>query len=512
MKQKKTALTQGDSEALNAITEPATRGEKLIRALIIFCIIAVVGTILFFGIRFITFTSNLGKAHALLSSVVEAENFKFDAVIADELRSAKISGKLQNDKSAHTHKAKCEIDYGDRKAELLLRTKGDNAYILVNSGTDSMHMATDISLLRILTGGDVTPSDCETLLQGISGAEADFSKMYDYSAFVPAMEKLRNKLSSPATLSGIITLKVNGDNVIMKIDSYELTMCIVKSMKAVFLSDDAYKNVIESIKSEKDVLKTESITAVLTGKGGLMQSLSFKINGESTFSLNISLSELNTQSGSVTGEINIELCKEVKADVALIRILRAGLDTESAYTEAAKSLNAFAEFFSYDIKTGTLVVVYDEHGNDFQYVYGEQYSLTEVEYGDELYNAWTVGGYVALDTGNLDSGKYSVAMYEPAKGKSDDDTDSYNNAYLSALEAFNAITTADYAMTEDAIFVVTENNTEFQFIYQNGDLYDVYEQYYYYVHSNYGTADMSSVRGIPDNVTLYIPNVEVSDK
>lgn len=497
--------------AVQAATEPLSRRDKLLRTVIIGFVAVLIGALVFFGVRFGVFLNNMSDVSKTVKNTLAAKSADFDIVLSSGNSKTELSGAYEVNTDDNTLKSVCIMDFGDRAVTLAINTHENTADMSIESEIDTDFLSVDISGIRYLLGADNAQLDLEGLLDDLSDDETDLSKYYDMSKVDSALRALRDDLSSPLALSEIFDCSVDKNTYTLTLDTYDLLMTAAESMRPIFVNEDFHKSLVRTIEDEKDSLKQQPVSIVIIKEASMISSLEISMDYSGTpVTLSVKLANTGNASVESAPRINTELCDEVSFAAAYYRIQRSGLDTEAAYKEATRSLNAFAEAFSYDVKEGTIVIIYDEHNNDFRFAYNG-YVLSEISYGDALYSAWSDGGYARLNTENLDSGKYTVYMYEPqSTSHSEAYEESYNYAYLDVMQALSAIQSAGYNMTENAIFVVIESDTEFQFIYQGGNIYDVLEQYYYYVDTSYGKADISNISGIPENVTLYIPNT--SDK
>lgn len=496
------------SSDIQAQTQPMSVKEKLLYGIIIALIVLFICSALFFVGRYALFCINMNNTRNLVDRTLTHGSTAFTAKINYGSHEISTKGSYEYVKSEKTARAFCELDYGDRVSELSLNASGNDLYISTESDVSENYLHVDISSIRYAMNKGASDTGASDLLKTLSTDDIKLEDYYDADKLNAAVKTLHKKLTQPSVLYSFMSCTSKNGEITLNINSYKFILTVAKTVKGAFKTEESHKNLLKAIEAERDALEKESVTVTFTQKDNVIDSFTVSINGESQIKASVALSELGTASVGEQDEISKDLYETVSPDSAIIRVLRSGLNIDAAYKEASMSLNAFQEHFAYNIKAGTIVVLRDERDNVFQFVYSDQYTLKSIEYGDELYNVWASGGYIQLDTTNLDSGAYKIAMYEPATVKSDTQTSDgdYNNAYLSALQAFRAITDSGYKMTENAIFVVTENDNEFQFIYQDGDLYNVYEQYYYIVYSSYGAANISDVQGLPENVKLYIPN------
>lgn len=491
-KNSKPALSQEESR---------NRRKRLLIGITVAVIVLVLGVGAYFGVRFMNFCLRMNEIKSVLNSVKNSDNIKFTADVTYGARKLDIAGDFE--KAPDGTYTTCGVNYGDRTATLYINTSDSNAYIYIETETEEQYIKTGINALRYALGDREAEIGWEELLKS-DEASPDLNQYYDSEELDKVADKLIKKLQSPFALYGMMTCKKTDGVYTLEVDMYKLIMTAVECAKPAFKTEGAYDSLVATVNAEKEALKKEPLSIKLSEKGDSTTQILIKLTGASTVSADMSLN----MGGADVGEFSIDKdkCEKVRFDVAAVRILRAGLDTKAALNEAYACLDAFEQRFSYTIIQGTMVVMTDSNGNMFQFAYGADDKLVPAEYGDDMYGIWQNGGYIDLNTENLDSGEYTVRIYEPASGKGSEDSEGYNNAYLAALQAYSAITGAGYAMTEDAIFLVTENDVEYQFVYQDGNLYDVYEQYYYVLYERFVQADMTGVNGIPENVTLYIPN------
>lgn len=500
---------QDNTEELALVT-PLTGKDKLVIAIIaVFAVALCIG--LFFGIRYGIFSKNVNSALSLIGNTVQKGNTTFRAIVKSDTHVTELKGTLHHTKGRS--RASCDIDYGNRAVSLFADTAENDAYFYIESETDSDNIHIDISGLRYFLGENNTAVDWKKMLADMSSENINLADYYNPDKIDSAVSDLKKKLTSPSALYGVITCSVKDGTYTVKTDAYKVFVFVAKSLRKTFVSDKSYKNLMSAINDEKQTLSSQTFTVRLMSSNSLLDSIDMYIGGEDAVSVSVALKDTGSTEPQSEFEANPELAEDVSVNTAYRIVLRSGLDTGSAYKEATMSLNAFAEFYSYRIVSGTIVIVYDEDGNDFRFIYTDKNNLEEIDYGDEKYSAWENGGYVALDTKNLDSGKYTVAIYEPGESmRTNSSSDDYNNAYIAALHACYTITGAHYEIPHGAIFLVKENGTDFQFGYDDGNLYDIYEQYYYVIYTNYSIANLSSIEGLPENVTLYLPSTPDADK
>ena len=513
--------TKQPDDEIQADTEPLTEGEKRKTWLLTVITIRVILAFGFLIVRYSLLYKNMKQLSDAFSSTFNAETAKFNARISESNDSLNgtidytAKGNIELNNKARRIQMICDLDYGNRVVTLELSADGSKAYFYMESPASTDYICLDTSAIRYIMGDNVDV-DWDGLISGLATDDVDMTEYYDTSKIDESIDLLTKQFSSPSKLMQLTSYsKKNGIHV-LRIDSYKLLKTLAKCIRPMFKNDESYKNLIQLIEDEKKQLNLQELTVTVKENNGYISRMviNYGDNNQTTETYKLSaVIDLSNIGSNVFDGKSIfdpdsfgQTPETVTFDVAYNRIKRAGLDTKSAFSAAKEALNSFSEKFSYDIKDGTLVVIYDEEGNRFNYVY-KDYRLNELEYGDKLYNAWQSGNYLSLNTSQIKLKGYSLSMFEPIKTAADATKDEdYNNAYLSAVQAMQAIINSGYKITESAVFVVTENSQEFQFTYQSNALYDVVSQYYYYVYQSFVKADVSNVQGIPDNVTLYIPS------
>ena len=478
----------------------STRDKVLIISGIILALIIIAAVII--GIRLFTFGSRMKAAAEIMDSTIAAGSTKYEAVITSgDNRVTDVKGTLWH--ASGSLKASCDVDYGNRAVQVYADIIGNDAYFYIEAETgDPSNLHIDISALRYILALTDTQPDWTALLEDMSTDTVKLTDYYDVSKIGAAKESLMRDLKSPFALSRLLECTGSGSVYTIKTDMYRIMRFAANSLKPLYVNDKSYKNLIDAINDEKETLKAELITIRLTEADGVLDSIDITISGSDPHTISIAFSATGRTEAQTDFTANPDIADDVSISEAYRIIVRSGLDTDAALKEATMSLDAFAERFKYDIRTGTIVIVTDADGNDFRFLY-DKYKLEEITPKDEEYNAWQQNGYVQLDTTNLDSGKYTVEIYEP--GEVNNSSDYYNEAYLSALNAVYAITNARYEIPAGSVFLVRVEDTDFQFRYEDGNLYDIYEQYYYLIYKDYAQASLAGIDGVPSNVALFLP-------
>ena len=496
------------NDELRAEIMPISRGALALRIGLIVLAAAVITAGLIIGIRTYRLAQALNSAKTAVHNAFDEGNAEFELSFTSQTESGFTArGAFKTNKDSSSLALCSDINYGDRMVEMQLSTVADDAYIYLASDTDTELLHTNIAVIRYMLGYREANVDWSSVISSLaqSGGSDDLNKYYDTSKISEATENINKLIGNPFKLSGMLEYSYKDNTYSFTIDTYKLMKELAECMRPVFKQDTSYENLISVIEDEKEALKKQYIFISVKENEGTLEALTLRtelIHTEASF---FNAGEAIVNVGYTK---NPEQCNTVSIDTAYNRLKRLGLDTQSAYKAAKRALNSFAEKFSYDIAENTIVLLRDSYNNEFAFAY-KNYELNEIEYGTELYGAWNTTDYISLNTSDIDSEPYVLGMYEPKKVANEGEKgDDYNYAYLAALQAMQAVVSSGYKMTENAVFVVIENDAEYQFIYQDGSLYDVIEQYYYYVYTGYGQADIEGVSGVPENVTLYIPNTE----
>ena len=491
-----------DTEELATVVPLSKKDKTWIVIIAVIVLLLAVGA--FFAIRFGIFVKKIAEAGSLIQNTLETQSAAFTANVTYGDRTASLKGTLCYTKERTS--GKCVIDYGNRAVTLLCDTQGDSAYLRIESETETKYIDVDISGVRRILGETDGDIYWKKVLESMSTDKVKLLEYYNPEKIDEAIEAVKSRLKSPFALNKAFDCRSKDGKYTLTTDMYKLMTFFTEPTKNIFVSEQSYKNLMKIIEDERKALSAQTVTVVLEGDGKMLDSMDITIKEEKILHIVISLSKCGSTEPQAEFTADPEKSSTVTAFSAYRTILRAGLDTEGARKEANMCLNAFAERFRYNFKAGTIVIMYDADENDFRFVYNKNNILEQVDEDDELYTSWTTDGYVQLDTQNIDAGKYRIEIFEPGNVKNE--AADYNEAYLSALNAVYVITSAHYEIPENAVFLVKVNGTDFQFRYESGNLYDVYEQYYYIIYTEYSAANLTAFEGIPTNTVLYLPKQE----